>query len=227
MRKLRFAATVLMLSSAVSAAPSTYTFTGVVTRGTDAVGSAITGSMTLDPASLAFPVFQETDGATYSSVFNNSPLPSNPLQLSGSICSVTTCIDILDIPGGYVQSDVFLRKNFAGSLNEYGLSLINFDPGNVFLPILSISTTDNNGTASNMFSTPGLALDQPVNWFADGAVTTGSLSRESGGPGDPFFNDGFQITSMRVAAPEPSTFALMAAGLIGVALALRRRMRPV
>ena len=226
MRKLGLLASVLVLGGSASADELTFSFTGVVTGGTDAVGSSITGSMTLDPASRANPVYSDTDGATFSTVFNDSPLPTNPLQLSGNICSVTTCINILEIPGGVVQSDVYLQKNYLGTYNLYSLNLINFDPGDVFTPVLSIATSDTKGAASNIFSTPGLALDQPVDWFADGAVTTGSFSKEAGAPGEKFFRDGFTITSMKVvSAPEPSTFALMAAGLLVVGFSIKRRLR--
>jgi len=215
LRKLILVLPALLCSGTASAELTTFSFTGTITGGKDPVGSAITGSITLDPTAVGY--LSETDGSTYN--FQRAlslGADTNPLHISGNVCSITTCVDMLSFTNGFLEQDVTLQKNALG-INSYQLALINFHAGDDF-PIIDLSTTDSNGASSNMFSTPGLGLGQPINWFANGASTVGSFSNNDGYPD--YFRDSYQITSVRVSVPEPGTFGLLAGSLLAMALVM-------
>ncbi|MBV8665502.1 MAG: PEP-CTERM sorting domain-containing protein [Burkholderiaceae bacterium] len=216
----------LLATGAAVATPVTYTFTGTVDWNSngDPIGSTVSASLTVDPAT--FTNVGEGDGSTYLEQYGIY-FPPTPSPMSGS---ATTSTMNFNLGGGDVDDAwAMVDRNAGGDgFNEYwvsGNTEICSD-GTCYWNSIYLNTWDFNGLATNIFQDPNAGLDvtQPVNFMAAGTFNFAGLSYFDG---TTLHEDGMTLDSVSISTdpanvPEPATVALFGIALAGLGLAKRK-----
>lgn len=228
----------LLVSSAVSAATITWTFSGTVLTGYGIdrtspspkyTGRFVSGSFTFDPTLSTLPCDGMTDGATWQ--FGCSAPLAGAAGLGGF---ATDGFNVLAVGTGGVptKSKIGLYRDFPqsnGGYNAYYLAVSDASTS------IDMYVNDFLGNNTQIFTDPeaGFNWSQPINWFPSG---TESLVRI--GNADLFeqvrldsitvTTDGTSVTQFRINAvqsvPEPGTSWVFGIGLATI-VAARRYLR--
>ena len=215
------AAFAVLAHGAVQAAPVTYQFTGLVSSGAPA-GLTVTGSFTLDPATLTDSF---GDGSTYNTLITpNSAYTPSPLGINVHLTRSDGVVmhfsdDMLNL--AYAQ----IHKQYWGFENSIEIRAQTLDESWAYRSF-SLYAVDNDEAATGMFA-PGSQgnLDpmQTINWDAPGIFSRiGTFTGfDTTGAAQDFQFNLTSITQYQV--PEPATLSLLGLGVIGLLARSRRR----
>lgn len=149
-----------------------------------------------------------TGGGSFqpSSVYLNLPLPDGNVVAYSNGGSISQTLGVSLLPNSTYTLSVFVGDRLDNENTSYSLSL------------LAGSTTLCTFGGLNSAITPGTFADETCTYHSGASVPTGDLSivLTSAGTQTDFDNVSLDVAS--VVVPEPSSMALLAAGLLGVAL---------
>ena len=221
----------LLTAEAAGAASMTFQFTGVVTlalSSRDPLGSAMSGYVTIDPATLTNTQFSDANSLEEYNYYN----PPGPFPQDGyaTTASFNGSLGLED--GTFGSANLIIERNENGDTG-YGDNGLSVTGGTYFCEgavcgwnQVELIFDDNHGLNSTFFEDPngGLSVTQPMD-FMDETLKYGFLNWYDSTT-NVFAMDQFNVTSMTVTmVPEPDTFALFGAAL--AALACSRKCRRI